>query len=179
VTGPVSGAGGPGDLDARVERLERRLDVVESVLALHDLKARYGDLVDARFFRGAVVASDRLAELAGRAAALFTEDGVWDGGPGLGVAHGREEIAARLASPTLVFSRHLFVRPRIHVAGEEATGRWELLSPCTRPDGTSLWMSGVEDDVYARVDGVWLHRSMTLTTMFVSPAGTGWPRILA
>jgi nitric oxide synthase oxygenase domain/subunit len=78
-----------------------------------------------------------------------------------------------------VFSRHLFVRPQIHVEGERATGRWELLSPCTRPDGTSLWMSGYEDDVYERVDGVWLHRSMTLTTMFVSPAGTGWPRILA
>ena len=169
----------PGDLTRRVERLERRLDVAESVLAIHDLKARYGHLVDARFSQGAVVGTDLLVDLAGRAAALFTEDGVWDGGPGLGVARGREAIAARLASPTLVFSRHLFLRPRIRVEGDHATGRWELLSPCTRPDGTSLWMSGYEDDAYARVDGIWLHRSMTLTTMFVSPAGTGWPRILA
>ena len=105
------------------------------MLALHDLKARYGDLVDARFSRGAVVAPDRLAELAGRAAALFTEDGVWDGGPGLGVARGREEIAARLASPTLVFSRHLFVRPRIHVdgrAGHRAVGPAQPLHPAGR-----------------------------------------------
>ena len=97
----------------------------------------------------------------------------------LGVARGRDEIAARLAASTLVFSRHLFVKPRLDVDGDRATGRWDLLSPCTRPDGTSLWMAGYEDDVYARVDGVWLHRSMTLTTLFVSPAGTGWPRILA
>ena len=167
------------ELADRVGRLERRLDRAESVLALHDLKARYGELVDARFARGAPVAPDQLADLARRAAALFTEDGVWDAGPALGVARGRDEIAARLAAPTLVFSRHLFVKPRLEVDGDRATGRWDLLSPCTRPDGTSLWMAGYEDDVYARVDGVWLHRSMTLTTLFISPAGTGWPRILA
>jgi hypothetical protein len=167
------------ELADRVGRLEQRLDRAESVLALHDLKARYGELVDARFTRGAPVAPDLLGDRARRAAALFTEDGVWDAGPALGVARGRDEIAARLAAPTLVFSRHLFVKPRLEVDGDRATGRWDLLSPCTRPDGTSLWMAGYEDDVYARVDGVWLHRSMTLTTLFISPAGTGWPRILA
>ncbi len=166
-------------LTARMDRLERRLDRAESTLALHDLKARYGELVDARFARGVTVDPDHLAELAHRAASLFTEDGVWDGGPTLGVARGRDEIAVRLAAPTLVFSRHLFVKPRLEVDGDHATGRWDLLSPCTRPDGTSLWMAGYEDDVYARVDGVWLHRSMALTTLFVSPAGTGWPKILS
>jgi len=38
-------------LEARLERLEARLDAAESVLALHDLKARYGEVVDARFAR--------------------------------------------------------------------------------------------------------------------------------
>ncbi len=166
-------------LAGRVEQLERRLEAAESVLALHHLKARYGELVDARFTRGAVVGTGLLADLAARAAALFTEDGVWDGGPALGVARGRAEIAARLASPTLLFSRHLFVRPTISVEGPRAAARWELLSPCTRSDGTSMWMSGYEDDVYARIDGAWLHRSMTLTTVFVSPTGAGWPKILA
>ena len=104
---------------------------------------------------------------------------VWDGGPALGVAEGRAAIADRLARPTLVFSRHLFVSPRITVDGDRATGRWELLCPCTGADGTALWMSGQEDDVYRRVDGTWLHASMSLTTVFVSPVGDGWPRILA
>lgn len=166
-------------LTDRLDRLERRLDRAESALALHELKARYGELVDARFARGAPVDPDHLAVLARQAASLFTEDGVWDGGPALGVARGRDEIAERLAAPTLVFSRHLFVKPRLEVDGDHATGRWDLLSPCTRPDGTSLWMAGYEDDVYARVDGTWLHHSMTLTTLFISPAGTGWPKILA
>ena len=163
----------------RLDRLEDRLDAAESVLAIQDLKARYAALVDARFTRGATVARDVLDDLAGRAADLFCEDGVWNGGPGLGTARGRVEIAARLATPTIVFSRHFFVTPRIVVDGDRATGRWELLSPCTRPDGTSLWVAGSEDDVYRRVDGVWLHESMSLTTHFVSPAGEGWPKILA
>jgi hypothetical protein len=166
------------ELGARVDALARRVDAAESTLALHELKARYAELVDARFARGAVVDRPRLDELATAAAALFTEDGVWDGGPALGVARGRGQIAARLAEPTLVFSRHLFVQPRLTVDGDRATGRWDLLCPCTRPDGESLWMCGHEDDTYARVDGIWLHASMSLTTVFVSPAGGGWPRIL-
>ena len=122
-------------------------------------------------------APTRLGDLALRVAELFTEEGVWDGGPGLGVATGRPAIAARLRQPTLVFSRHFFVNPRIDVAGDAATGRWDVLSPCRRADGTSYWMSGFEDDRYARVDGVWLHRSMTLTTVFMSPVGEGWTKL--
>jgi len=173
------GADGSDGGDDRIRRLEQRLDAVESVLAIQELKARYGALVDARFARGAVVDRDRLELLARRAADLFCEDGTWDGGPGLGIARGRTEIAARLAAPTIVFSRHFFVTPTIAVDGDRATGRWELLSPCTGSDGTSRWMAGAEDDVYRRVDGVWLHESMVLTTYFVSPAGAGWPRILS
>jgi len=167
------------ELEARLDGLARRVDTAESTLALYELKARYAELVDARFERGAVVARPRLDGLVAAAAELFTEDGVWDGGPALGVARVRTEIAARLAQPTLVFARHLFVQPRLVVDGDRARGRWDLLCPCTRPDGESLWMCGREDDTYTRVDGNWLHASMTLTTVFVSPAGAGWPRILA
>lgn len=163
----------------RLRGLERRLDAAEAVLAIQNLKARYAALVDARFIRGVVVDGPLLDELARRAAALFCEDGRWDGGPGLGVAHGRSAIAARLAAPTIVFSRHFFITPEIIVEDDRATGRWELLSPFTRADGTSLWMAGAENDSYRRVDGVWLHDSMALTTYFVAPAGEGWPRILA
>ena len=102
------------------------MDAAESTLALHELKSRYASLVDARFRRGAVVGRARLDAVAGAAAALFTEDGVWDGGPALGVARGREAIAARLAEPTLVFSRHLFVQPRLAVDGDRASGPGDL-----------------------------------------------------
>ena len=132
-------------LHAELATLRRRVDATESVLAIQQLKARYGDLVDQRFVRGAVVEGHRLDALAAQIAALFTEDAEWDGGPALGVATGRDAIAARLASPTVSFSRHFFVRPVIDVDGDRATGRWDLLAPCTAVDGSSYWMCGVED----------------------------------
>jgi len=165
-------------LAAEVAALRTRVVVAESVLAIQTLKARYAELVDRRFSAGAVVDADRLAQVAEAVAGLFTPDGTWDGGPGLGRVTGRGAIAARLREPTLTFARHYFVNPRIEVDGDTAVARWDLLSPCRRAEGTSYWMSGYEDDEYARVDGVWMHRSMTLTTVFMSPVGEGWTRIL-
>jgi hypothetical protein len=165
------------ELATQVAVLRQRVDTSESVLAIQALKARYGDLVDRRFSAGAVVDPETLTVVAEGVAALFTADGVWDGGPGLGQATGRGAIAARLGDPTLTFSRHFFMNPRIDVDGEWAKGRWELLSPCRRADGTSYWMCGFEDDEYARVDGVWLHSSMRLTSVFMAPVGQGWTKI--
>ena len=165
------------ELAAEVAALRQRVASSESVLAIQAVKARYGELVDQRFSLGAVVDANTLAHVADGVAALFTPEGVWDGGPGLGVAIGRRAIAARLREPTLTFSRHFFMNPRIEVDGETARARWDLLSPCRRADGTSYWMCGYEDDEYACVDGVWLHRSMKLTTVFMTPVGEGWTRV--
>jgi len=165
-------------LRSEVAALRRRLEAAESVLAIHELKAHYGDLVDRRFERGEVVDAPRLEALARDIASLFSEDAEWDGGPALGVAVGRDAIAARMRAPTISFSRHLFVRPRIRVDGASAVGRWDLLAPCRSADGTSYWMCGVEDDEYVRDgDGRWLHRRMALTTVFMAPAGGGFDRV--
>jgi hypothetical protein len=165
------------ELASAVAVLQRRVDASESVLAIQALKARYGQLVDQRFSGGEVVAPDALVTVADAIAALFTSDGVWDGGPALGKVTGRPDISARLREPTLSFSRHFFMNPRIDVAGETARGTWDLLSPCRRLDGRSYWMCGYETDEYARVDGTWLHRSMTLTTVFMTPVDEGWSTI--
>jgi hypothetical protein len=167
------------ELAAEVGSLRRRVDAAEAVLEIQALKARYRDLVDQRFSGGDLVDDGVLARVVDEVVTLFTPDAVWDGGPGLGSVTGRAAIAARLRQPTLTFSRHLFVKPRIQVDGDQARARWDLLSPCRRPDGSSYWMCGYEDDEYLRVDGVWLHRSMKLTTVFMSPVGQGWTTILA
>jgi hypothetical protein len=131
-----------------------------------------------------VVDGAELAAAADAAAELFTEDGVWDGGPALGRAVGRAAIAERLRHTTLVFARHLFTAPRIEIdggagGGDRAHGRWELLSPCRTADGRDYWMCGFEDDEYERVQGAWLHRSMRLTTVFMAPYDEGWATILS
>jgi hypothetical protein len=153
-----------------------RLHVLEAAEAIRNLKARYAELVDARYAGGAPRPPHELERLAGEIAALFCEDAVWDGGAGLGVCKGRDAIRARMAQPTLRFSRHYFVNPRIDVDGEKARARWELLAPCTLRDGKPAWMAGAEDDEYARVDGLWLHKSMALSVHFLAPHERGWSR---
>ena len=162
---------------ASIERLAARVRVLEGLEAIRRLKARYAELVDARYERGAPKAAAELDRLAGEIAALFTADAVWDGGA-LGTQTGRDAIRKRMAEPTLSFSRHYFVNPQIDVTGDTARARWELLAPCNAPDGKPMWMAGVEDDEYARVGGVWLHSRMKLGVHFFAPheRGCGFKR---
>ena len=160
---------------AELAALRARVEALEAAEAIRRLKARYAELVDARYTGGGPLPPERLAPLAAAIAALFTEDGVWHAGGRLGTCRGRDEIRARMAEPTLRFSRHYFVNPAIEVDGARARARWELLAPCTLRDGRPAWMAGAEDDEYARVDGVWLHASMTLTVHFLAPHAEGWP----
>jgi hypothetical protein len=166
------------ELAAEIAELSARVQVTEDTLAIYDLKARYGELVDQRYWRGSVVDAERLEVVSTEIADLFATDAVWDGGPTLGRAVGRDAIAEQMRRTTLVFSRHLFVKPRISVVGDRASGRWDILCPSKTADGQSYWMCGYEDDEYVR-DGasVWLHQSMSLTTVFFSSTEAGWDRI--
>ena len=129
------------DLARRVDALERRLRGVEDVEAIQRLKARYGQLVDARYDKKGPKSGPELETLAGQIAALFSADAVWDGGAGLGECRGRDAIRQRFLAPTLRFSWHFFVKPHIEVEGDRAHGSWDILAPCTANDGTPMWMA--------------------------------------
>jgi hypothetical protein len=169
---------GDSDLRDELQALRRRVEATEAVLAIQTLKARYGDLVDSRFSLGRVVEPAELDSVVDAIADLFTVDGLWDGGPVLGSAEGRAAIGEMLRRPTLTFSRHLFLKPRITVDQTRAFARWDLLCPCRTADGRSWWMCGYEDDEYLIEGGVWRHSKMKLSTVFMSPAGEGFERIL-
>jgi hypothetical protein len=161
-------------LETRIEALEERLRAAEDVQAIHRLKARYAQLVDARCPRVGQRTQDELDDLARQLSLLFSPSGVWDGGPALGVAEGRDAIFERLRHPTLRFTWHFFVKPRIEVVANRASGTWDILSPCTRDDGQACWMAGVEHDEYVRSGDVWLHERMKLEVVFMSPYDRGW-----
>ena len=156
--------------------LAARVATLEGAEAIRMLKARYAELVDARYTAAGPRPPDELAALADQIAGLFTEDAVWDAGSGLGVCRGRTAIRERMLAPTLLFSRHYFVNPVIEVHGDRAQARWELLAPCTLRDGRPAWMAGVEHDTYAREGDRWLHREMKLTVHFLAPHDRGWTR---
>ena len=111
------------DQATRLEALERRLGALEDVEAIRRLKARYGELVDGRYLRGGPRPAEELKSLAREIAGLFTEEALWEGGRALGSCRGRAEIEARMAQPTLRFSRHYFVMPHIEVDGLQGRGR--------------------------------------------------------
>jgi hypothetical protein len=166
------------ELAGEIASLRTRVERAEAALAIQALKARYAQLVDERYARGRVAEPAIVDARAEAIAALFTEDGVWDGGPALGVSRGRAEIAARMRAPTLLFSWHFFAKPRIEVsAPDRARARWDILSPCTTQAGEPSWMVGYEDDEYACEGGVWLHAQMRLTAVFMAPHATGWRKI--
>ncbi len=158
-----------------LDALERRIAALEAAEDIRNLKARYARLVDARYRRGGgVVDAPELERLAGEIAALFTEDAVWDGGRSLGTCRGRAAIRERFLDPTLLFSWHYFLKPELRIEGDHAEARWDILSPCTTPDGAPHWMAGTEDDTYRREDGRWLHTRMKLGVVFMAPHATGW-----
>ena len=162
------------DLQRQIERLSARVRAAEDVQAIQRQKAYYAQLVDRRTPRRGTASQDEIDAVAREIAGLFTADGIWDGGAALGVARGREEIYERLRKPTLRFAWHFFVKPRIEVAGDDAHGTWDILSPCTTREGRAMWMAGVEHDTYVREAGVWLHASMRLEVIFMSPYDRGW-----
>jgi hypothetical protein len=163
-------------LEARVRALEERLAAVEAVQEIHNLKARYGELVDSRYAKGGPRPAAELARIADEIVLLFSEDAVWDGGERLGLWQGRAKIRERFLEPTLGFTLHYFVKPQIEVAGDVARGRWDILAPITYADGRAGWMAGVEHDEYARVGGRWLHTRMKLDVAFMGPGQDGWTR---
>jgi len=164
------------ELQETVRCLEARLRAVEDVQAIQRLKAHYGELVDRRYSKGRPREGAELTRIAGQIAELFTDDGVWDGRPALGLCQGRQQILERMREPTLDFSWHFFLKPQITVEGDRASARWDILSPCTTRDGRPHWMVGTEDDDYRKVDGRWLHLSMKLSVVFLAPHETGWTK---
>ena len=162
------------ELEDRVRALEERLAAVEAVQEITRLKASYAELVDSRYTQQGPRSAEEVGRIADELAALFAEDAVWDGGADLGRWTGRDEIRKRFLDPTLRFTIHYFVQPRVTVEDDRARARWDILSLVTFGNGKPGWMTGIEDDEYVRVDGRWLHASMKLTVHFMVPHARGW-----
>jgi hypothetical protein len=163
-------------LEQKIRELEVRLRGVEDVEAIRRLKARYGQLADSRYARGRPRPREELEPIARALAGLFSEDAIWDGGPVMGLAEGRDAIYERFLQPTLNFSWHYFVKPHIVVDGDTASATWDILAPCTSAADEAMWMAGFEEDRYVRVDGAWLHSEMKLGVVFMAPHAKGWVR---
>lgn len=150
---------------ADLSDLQARLGRLEDIEAIRQLKARYCALCDAGYD------ADGLA-------ALFTADGVWDGGRTFGVAEGREAIRRHFqgASKRISIARHQVMNPIIEINGDLATGEWLLFQPCTTGPGQAAWLAATYRDRYRREGGVWLFAETTIDVAFFTPYDEGWAK---
>jgi hypothetical protein len=134
--------------------VEQRLDRLESIEAIRQLKARYCAGCD----------DDHNPETLGP---LFEEDGVWEATSN-GRFEGREAImqffADLRATGRIRNSAHHAINPIIEVDGDEATGNWRLIMLYTAnlPDGGVQYLRiiGWYRESYRRTNGVWRFRSL-------------------
>jgi hypothetical protein len=156
--------------------LEERVAALEAVEAIRRLKARYAWAADEKYTpdhqRRPQEELDRFALIQ---AECFTQDAIWDGGAAAGPAVGREAIFQTLRSGPWKMSMHYFLMPHITVDGDRAEGRWYLWQTATMVEkDTPIFMSGMTNDDYIRLDGEWLIGRMRLTVKFITPFHQPW-----
>ena len=158
----------PGNDDKR-RSLEQRLDRLEDLEAIKQLKARYAHHCDDNYDPDGI-------------ASLFVEDGVWEATYPPGTYRSREEIRSFFAevSKEFIWALHFMICPDIEIAddGQSADGRWYLLGLMTMRDPGEepdpVLVSGIYHDRYVKRDGEWLVASMKIDMNQMSNWSTAW-----
>ena len=154
---------------ASMDELERRIQHLEDIEAIRDLKMLYGQVCDQGYD------PDKLA-------AMFTKDAEFhliEKGT-TQTSKGRAEIRERflLMPKRIEFAAHYFIQQsKIVVEGNSATASWLMWTPQTLAGGQSVFSSGIENDVYEKVSGKWLFKKTTLDILFRAPYGQGWGEV--
>jgi len=110
---------------------------------------------------------------------VFTPEIVWDGGD-FGKVEGLEgmKALAKGMPEQIKFTYHYFTNPILELAGDTATGHWNLWGIYTFADGNDMVLSAIEEDVYKKTDGKWLIDKLTVKTAFLAPYKEGWSKIV-
>jgi hypothetical protein len=149
--------------------LEHRLQRVEAVDAIRQLKARYCQFADD-------------PQSAREFADLFLENAVLDEGEDFMILHGREEIF-RMHLQTwkhIRLNQHFALCPVIEVDGDRASGYWKLLQLITTrsaeaPD-QAFWACGWYQEQYVHTPQGWKFQHVEARVHFNSPYEDGWAK---
>jgi hypothetical protein len=152
---------------ASIEEIAARLQRLEGIESIKQLKARYCAFCDDNYNPEGI-------------ASLFTQDGVWDGGE-LGKAEGRDAIVRffERAPSAFSFAIHHVMNPIIEVHRDIATGRWYLFQPLVRKSGNreeAMWLAGRYEDDYVWIRGDWKFKRMKFITRFLARYEEGWAK---
>ncbi len=153
-----------------MEALEARVQRLEDIEAIRNLKARYCDLCDA----GLSDEKNRDALLE-----LFVEDARVDFGMGEGSQFsGRDGLQiffGQFVPNSVSFCMHMVHNSVIEVSGDTATGRWYFEAPTTNAiTKKPQWMAGRYIEEYVRVAGAWKFSSIETQWYYIAPYDEGW-----
>ncbi len=156
--------------------VEQRLRRVEDAEAIRSLKAFYAHCADSKYTEDHRRKSpEEIDALTRRQVEVFTEDGIWDGGPQFGLCRGREEIYRHLRATGWSFALHYFMSPAIDLQGDTAHASWMLWQPCTLTEGNrAMLMSAITEDDYVRTPEGWRMSRMLFTLKFITPVNKSW-----
>jgi hypothetical protein len=162
-----------GDSDSS---LARRLQRLEDYEAIRQLKAFYAKCADDKYTadhrRKPPAEFDRIGRLQ---ASVFTEDGVWDGGPQFGKKVGRDAIGDHLRDVPWSFAMHYFINPLIELRGDTAHADWMLWQTCTFAENNlSVFMAATTSDDYIRTAQGWKMTRMAFTLKFITRFDQPW-----
>jgi len=147
-----------------LQDLANRIDRLETIEAIKQLKATYCGICDANHD------PDRITT-------IFSEDGEWEG-RGIGHAKGHAEIRELFVGfqRAISYSQHMVINPVIHVDGDRASAIWYFFGPFTMRDGNQAkWQAARYHDDYVKVNGEWKIRHLRVKGPRMSADyETGW-----
>lgn len=147
--------------------LEQRVQRLEDIIAIANLKARYLDTADGGW--------DRISHDAEQVKALVADDFTWNGSL-FGSFEGVEGAAAlwRQCRFNLPFAYHVITNPLIEVDGDNGHGEWHVQWYATDKQGTELWAMAVYQDRFVRTENGWKIKSVAVSNAFSGPSANGW-----
>ena len=144
--------------------LEARIQALEEIEAIKQLKARYCYLVDSGKWQDVVK--------------LFTKDAriKFPFGAGKGTAaiinFYRETLPSQRS-----FILHTLHNPIIEIKGEQATGKWYYQSSGTvLSTNQARWGAGIYHDKFVKENGGWKFKEIIVESIYSTPYDEGWAK---
>ena len=157
-----------------MDSLEQRIQRLEDIEAIKQLKARYCDAADGGWSK------ERPGHDWDQLQHLFTEDGVWDGTPISIRAEGHDQLRQMFTGlKKIKFASHHVLNPQIDVEGDRATAKWHLLAMLTLPfpvGPIATWCVVFYDDICVRTKTGWKFKEMKLSYATFTNFENGWAK---
>lgn len=148
--------------------LEERVQLIEDRQEISDLQSRYINCNDGGW-AGPTHGEPQTV------AALFTEDGVWEGPLGSVRVQGRSAITELFSQFQVIpFIIHNVMNPLIEIDGDHARGQWHAIIATTAAEGQAFWTFGRYLNEYRRTAHGWRYTKMSFEAASVTTYEKGW-----